>query len=147
MLLLVNMDTCTYRFDLKRHMEKVYYSQHRELFREFNSLRDFEDCFFKQPLDMISDELHRYFSRGFNYLASQEDEGFVDFTFDDENINFGYETMNEIKRYLMNNAMAHLYASMALELMDQTDIEDHLSPNYVIEYMNSWFITFKHRTS
>jgi len=140
------MDTCTYRFDLRRHIEKVYYSRHREIFREFNSLREFEDCFYKQDLNMISDELHRYFSRGFNYLASQEDEGFVDFTHDDENINFNYATMSEVKRYLMANAMAHLYASMALSLMDQTDIEDHLSPDYVIEYMDPWFITFKYRT-
>lgn len=145
-LLLVDMNTCTYRFDLKRHLREVYHSRYREIFREFNSLTEFEECFYRQSLDLVTDELHRYFARGYNYLECQSREGFTDFTYDDENINFNHVGFSEVKRYLMANALSHLYASMALSLMDDTDIEDHLSPDYILEYMDPWFMTFSYRT-
>lgn len=145
MLLLVNMATCTYRFDLRRHIKEVYNSSYREVFREFVSIEEFESCLYRQDLVSISDQLHRYFSYGYRYLSQKADDGFVAFTHDDENINFNSVGFSEVKRYLLANAMEHLYASMALELMENTDIEDHLSPDYEIAYMDRWFMTFSYR--
>lgn len=145
MLLSVNMCTCTYRFDLRRHIKEVYNSYYREVFREFVSIEEFEDCIYRQDLETISDHLHRFFSHGYRYLSMQEQEGFVAFTHDDENINFNYVGFSEVKRYLLANAMEHLYASMALSLMENTDIEDHLSPDYELAYMDRWFMTFSYR--
>lgn len=146
MLLSVDMGSYTYRFDICRIISKVYYSKHREVFREFNGLSEFEDCFFEQQLSLVNDQLHTYFSRGYNYLEQQEREGFVEFTFDDENINFHHVGFSEVKRYLMSNAMAHLYAAIALKLMDDTDIEDHLSSGLRLTHMTPWYMTFSYRT-
>lgn len=145
MLRLVDMTTSVYRFDLHGHIREVYYSKHRELLREFCTLSEFENYFFDQELAVINDRLHDYFSLGYRYLATQQEEGFIEFTFDDENINFKKVNMSEIKRYLVKNAMAHLFASIALWLMDNTDIEDSLSPDYELTKMTPWYMTFSYR--
>ncbi len=134
-----------YRIDIGQMLRDVYYSKHRELYRNFCSLSDFEDLLFSQTIEQIDENLSNYLSRGFNYLASQKDEGFVDFTFDDNNINFNHATTSDVRHYLSQNSLAHLYAHMALWLMDNTDIEDHLTPYYHLIEMSLYYMTFECR--
>lgn len=134
----------SYRIDIKGEINKVYKNKHRELYREFATLQDFEKLFFDQSLSLIDENLNRYLHRGYHYLNSQADEGFVDFTHDDNNIEFNQVT-TDIQRYLAENSLAHLYAHLALTLMDTTDIEDHLSQHYHLIDMSSFYLTFECR--
>ena len=134
-----------YRIDLEKQLSKVYNSKHRELLREFYSFRDFRDLFFSQPIELVDEEMQKYLNRGYNYLSSEEAEGFVDCTFDDNNINFNHETMVGIKGYILSNALAHLYASITLWLMDYTDIEDYLDEMYHLTSFSKWYMRFEHR--
>ena len=134
-----------YRIDLEKQLSKVYNSKHRELLREFYSFRDFRDLFFSQPIELVDVEMQKYLNRGYNYLSSEEAEGFVDYTFNDDNISFGNETMVGIKGYILSNALAHLYASITLWLMDYTDIEDYLDEMYHLTSFSKWYMRFEHR--
>ena len=140
-----SMQTSAYRVDIRQEIKEVYYSRHRELLREFVSLRDFESMFLDQEIEEIDSQLNRYFHRGYNYLSGQEVDGFVDFTFDDENIQFNHVSASEVSRYLIQNAFAHLYAHIVLWLMDNTDIEDHLSSSYHLANMSMYYMTFSYR--
>lgn len=145
MLRLCDMKSSSYRFNIQQQISTVYYDRHRELLREFFTLREFEDHFFRQDLSVINDQLHTYFSLGYNYLDSQKDEGFIEFTFNDDNINFNYAYMDEIKSYVLRNALAHLFAHCALWLMDNSDIEDYLAPNYELVEISRGLVTFSYR--
>ena len=134
-----------YRIDLEKQLSKVYNSKHRELLREFYSFRDFRDLFFSQPIELVDVEMQKYLNRGYNYLSSEEAEGFVDYTFDDNNINFNHETMDGVRHYVLANALAHLYASITLWLMDNTDIEDYLDQMYHLTSISKWYMQFEYR--
>ena len=134
-----------YRIDLEKQLSKVYSSKPRELLREFYSFRDFRDLFFSQPIELVDEGMQKYLNRGYNYLSSEAEEGFVDYTFNDDNISFGNETMVGIKGYILSNALAHLYASITLWLMDNTDIEDYLDQMYHLTSISKWYMQFEYR--
>ena len=134
-----------YRIDLVTHLSKVFNSKHRELLRTFYTFEEFRELFFDQTVRQVDDELQKYLNRGYNYLSSEAEEGFVDYTFNDDNISFGNETMVGIKGYVLSNALAHLYASITLWLMDYTDIEDYLDEMYHLTSFSKWYMRFEHR--
>lgn len=136
-----------FRFDIIRVISDAYNDRHRDLLREFASLNEFEDLFFNQYIDEIDRQLSEYLSRGYNFLDSQKEEGFIDFTYDDRNINFNHATISEVKKYVLSNSLAHLYALMALRLMDDTDIEDILGHGLHLVKITKWHMTFEERLS
>lgn len=134
-----------FSFNIMRIISDVYYDRHRELLREFASLVEFEDLFFDQYIREIDEQLSGYLSRGYNFLNAQKEDGFIDFTYDDKNINFNHVTISEVKKYVLSNSLAHLYAYIALKLMDDTDIEDYLNYNLHLVRITKWNMTFNEK--
>lgn len=137
----------TYRFDidLDRIISKVYFSRHRELLREFASLEDFKDVLFSYSMIVINDQLSYFLNIGFNLLETQEDDGFVDFVEDETFLKFDTRSFSEVKTYLIENAIHHFYAYLALRLMEDTDIEDYLNRNLHLIKITKWYFIFKGR--
>lgn len=142
---MISISSSDYRMDLIAMINKVYNSKHRELLREFFAYSNFKDLFLSQSIETIDDELQHYLTRGYSYLSSQESEGFVDFTFDDNNINFNQANLDTISQYILSNAYAHLYAAIVLWLLDHTDIEEHLDQTYHLIAMSKWYLRFDYR--
>ena len=137
--------TSVFSFNIMKVISDVYHDRHRDLVREFASLNEFEDLFFAQYIHEIDNQLSEYLSRGQNFLNAQKDDGFIDFTYDDRNINFNHVTISEVKKYVLSNALAHLYAYIALKLMDDTDIEDYLNSGFHLIKITKWNMTFEER--
>lgn len=114
------------------------------LVEEFFGYKEFKR-YVLQMIEYYSDQMLTFMSYGYGYLRVASKAEFYDIVSDiDTSAN---TTTDVMKDYILENAMSRFVGFLALELLDQTNVEDYLDkPSFKFVELRSNFITFSYRT-
>ena len=131
----------TYSVNISRLIENVYYSNPREVTREFVSLKIFSNVVLNNS-EQIAEEIVQKLYIGYHYLLAESKEDFINMTFSDEFCISEYTSFYYIADELLNNLVAHFCCKLAFHLLDTTDIDEFLNYSIKLTTVTKYNVTF-----
>ena len=131
----------TYSINISRLIEDVYYSEPREVAREFVSLKKFSNTVLNNS-EQIAEEIVQKLYIGYHYLLAESRENFINTTFSDESCISEYTSLCYIADELLNNLVAHFCCKLAFYLLDTTDIDEFLDYSIKLTTVTKYNVTF-----
>ena len=131
----------TYSINISRLIEDVYYSEPREVAREFVSLKKFSNTVLNNS-EQIAEEIVQKLYIGYRYLLAESRENFINTTFSDESCVSEYVSLSYIASELLNNLVAHFCCELAFYLLDTTDIDEFLDYSIKLTTVTKYNVTF-----
>lgn len=130
-----------YNVNVSKLISDIYYSDTREISREFVSLEVFEDSIFNQVTGIEHDVVEKM-NLGFDFLCRESREDFVNMGYDDEDHITFNPSLSNLAHRLLSNLLAHFSCSLALLLLETTDVEDILDRNIRLSELSRYSVVF-----
>ncbi len=130
-----------YAINISRLIEDVYYSDPREIAREFVSLEKFTDTVLNHT-EHIAAEVIRTMDMGYRYLLAESEGDFINVTLFDECCVDHHLSLSYIAGELLNNLVVHFCYELAFYLLDTTDIEEFLDNSLKLISVTKYSVTF-----